>query len=99
MTGGDGYALTMGPLGMTADTRPELPAGQLRSAFRNQNGMPELARYRHAAADDAREREVARLVALAQARADAMPGAIPRCTDCGKPAAECAEIRCGRAPS
>ena len=38
---------------------------------------------------DRREAEVAEFVAYAQARADALPSATPRCAECRKPAAEC----------
>jgi hypothetical protein len=59
------------------------------------NGLPEPGRDEgRAAAEAARDAEVATIVAAAQARADAMPGAIPRCTRCRKPAAECQDTAC-----
>lgn len=52
-------------------------------------------RYVHTPDEAARDAAVAAFVASAQERADAMPGAVPRCTACRKPAAECV---CGASP-
>jgi len=56
------------------------------------NGRPAGGGYQaHQAHREQAERDawVAAFVAAAQARADAMPGAVPRCGGCRKPDAEC----------
>jgi hypothetical protein len=96
--------------GMTAMMRPPLRGSQVSpvrvehtdgngwqewGAADVRNGLPEPARYdANRAAEGARDAEVAAIVAAARARADAMPGAIPRCARCRKPAAECQDTAC-----
>jgi hypothetical protein len=68
---------------------PEDIYGDAWAGEEARNGLPPFTPYVRHAGDAARDAEVAAIVAAAQARADAMPGAIARCARCRKPAAEC----------
>ena len=89
---GVGGPVTPLPPERATDDFEDARNGRARPPWAARNGMPEPVPY--TSGDRPREAEVAAIVAKAKRRADAAPGALPRCQACGLPAAECAETEC-----